>query len=157
MAFVNAYLTEEEKEKFRTAKVRDPRWKFAGEYLIPSIWTVDRENKIALIDCGFADRDEYWKQTFALIYKQIDNEHLIILTLTTDYFEKEKEKELEIEYNVNLVKRWTILDCTITHTLNITNQKVCDILKDALTVYGVGGNPNRVQSVKAFVEFGICK
>ena len=154
MAFVNAYLTEEEKEKFKAAKVRDPRWKLSEEYLIPSIWTVDKENNIALINCGVANRDEHWKKTFALLYKQIDNEHLIKLTLTTDYFEKEQEKELEIEYNVNLVKRWIILDCTIANTLNITNQKVCDILKDALTVYGVGGNPNRVQSVKAFVEFG---
>lgn len=153
MAFVNAYLTVEEKRMFEEAKIRDPRYKIAKEYLKPNKWTIDRENNIALINCGIADRDEYDKETFALIYKQIDNEHLIVLTLTTDYFEKEKEKMLEIEYNVNLVKRWIVLNCVIADTLNITNQEVCDILADALTVYGVGGKLNSVQNVKAFIEF----
>lgn len=152
MAFVNAYLTDEEKRMIEEANIRDPRYKIAKKYLKPSKWTIDRENNIALINCGIADRDEYYKETFVLIYKQIDNEHLIALTLTTDYFEKEKEKMLAIEYNVNLVKKWIMLNCVIADTLNITNRELRDILTDALTAYGVNGNPKHKLNVKAILE-----
>lgn len=152
MAFVNAYLTDEEKRMIEEANIRDPRYKITKKYLKPSKWTIDRENNIALINCGIADRDEYYKETFALIYKQIDNEHLIALTLVADYFEKEKEKMLAIEYNVNLVKKWIMLNCVIADTLNITNRELRDILTDALTAYGVNGNPKHKLNVKAIFE-----
>ncbi len=153
MAFVNAYLTVEEKRMFEEAEIRDPRYKIAKEYLKPDKWTIDREKNIVLINCGVADRDEYYKETFVLFYKQMDNEHLIVLTLTADYFEKEKEKMLRNEYSVNLVTKWIILDYVKSDTLNITNQELCNVLADALTTYGVDGKPNIVQSVKAFIEF----
>lgn len=38
MAFVNAYLTEEEKKKFEESKVRDPRYKISKINLMPSKW-----------------------------------------------------------------------------------------------------------------------
>ncbi len=153
MAFVNAYLTVEEKKIIDASKIRDPRYQIAKKYLMPDKWTIDRENNIILINCGIADRDEYYKETFVLFYKQMDNEHLIVLTLTADYFEKEKEKMLRNEYNVNLVTKWIILDYVKSDTLNITNQELCNVLADALTTYGVNGKPNIVQSVKAFIEF----
>ncbi len=153
MAFVNAYLADEEKRIIEDAGIRDPRYKIAKKYLKPSKWTIDRGENIVLINCGVADRDEYYKETFALIYKQMDNNHLITLTLTTDYFEKEKEKMLANEHNVNLVKRWIVLDCAIADGLNITTRELYDVLAEALTAYGVNGKPNSVQSVKAFVEF----
>ena len=43
MAFVNAYLTEEEKEKFNEAKIPDPRWNLPKYCLEPWKWTVDKE------------------------------------------------------------------------------------------------------------------
>jgi hypothetical protein len=153
MAFVNAYLTVEEKKIIDASKIRDPRYQIAKKYLMPDKWTIDRENNIILINCGIADRDEYYKETFVLFYKQMDNEHLIVLTLTADYFEKEKEKMLRNEYSVNLVTKWIILDYVKSDTLNITNQELCNVLADALTTYGVDGKPNIVQSVKAFIEF----
>jgi hypothetical protein len=153
MAFVNAYLTDEEKRIIEDAGIRDPRYKISKKYLKPSKWTIDQEKNIVLINCGVADRDEYYKETFALIYKQMDNAHLVALTLTTDYFEKEKEKILLSEYGVNLIKKWIIIDCTIAEGLNISNRELHDVLVEALTAYGVNGKPNSVQSVKAFVEF----
>jgi hypothetical protein len=153
MAFVNAYLTDEEKRIIEDAGIRDPRYKISKKYLKPSKWTIDREKNIVLINCGVADRDEYYKETFALIYKQMDNAHLVALTLTTDYFEKEKEKILLSEYGVSLIKKWIVIDYTIAEGLNISNWELHDVLVEALTAYGINGKPNSVQSVKAFVEF----
>ena len=155
MAFVNAYLTEEEKEKFKAAKVRDPRWKLSEEYLIPSIWTIDKENNTALINCGVANRDKHWKQTFALVYKQIDNEHLVEITLVQRYIENNVYEKFKQQYNVELVKKWEIVDFKIPIALKsgITNQGLYRLLKEALSAYGVKGSPeNDVDYIKIILE-----
>lgn len=153
MAFVNAYLTEEEKVIFDEAKIPDPRWNLPKYCLKTNKWTIDKERGLALICCDVADRDEYEKKTFALFYKKLDNEHMISLTLIQKYFEDEKEKILRNEYNVNLVTKWIVHDWNKTQTLNITNQELLDILADALSAYGVDGCPDFEYSVKAFIEF----
>ncbi len=154
MAFVNAYLTEEEKKKFEESKVRDPRYKISKINLIPSEWTVDKENKMALIDCGIADRDEYWKQTFAFIYKQIDNDHLIKLTLIDGLPDGITEKQLRKQYNVNLVKKWKVYDFKIPEVLrsDLSDKKLFEILEEALTAYGINGNPEKTYSIKALLQ-----
>ena len=93
MAFENAYLTEEEKQMFKDAGLTDPRGGlFRGKPFVPTVWTVDRENKIALIYCGVTDREEHQKKTFVLFYKKIDIEHMVRFTLIVDYFDEEIEK-----------------------------------------------------------------
>jgi len=153
MPFVNAYLTEEEKAIFDEAKIPDPRWNLPKYCLKTNKWTIDKEQSFALICCGVADRDEYEKETFALFYKKLDNEHMISLTLIHKHIKNETEKILRNEYNVNLVTKWIIHDWSKPKTLNITNQELLDILTDALSAYGVDGWPDVEYSVKAFVEF----
>lgn len=153
MSFVNAYLTEEEKAMFDEKKIPDPRWNLPKYCLKTNKWTIDKERRLALICCGVADRDEYEKQTFALFYKKLDNEHMISLTLIKKYFEDVKENMLRNEYNVNLVIKWIVHDRSKPKALNITNQELLDILADALTAYGVDGWPDEDYSVKAFIEF----
>ncbi len=153
MPFVNEYLTEEEKAIFDEAKIPDPRWNLPKYLFKTNKWTIDKERSLALICCGVADRDEYEKETFALFYKKLDNEHMISLTLIHKHIKDETEKILRNEYNVNLVTKWIVHDWSKPKTLNITKQELLDILVDALSAYGVDGWPDVEYSVKAFVEF----
>lgn len=155
MAFENAWLSEEEKKKFIEAKLRDPRFSIRSEkYLPASNWTIDRENNVALVYCGEYNRDEYDKKVFALLYKQIDNEHLINVVLTRRYFPLEIEKKWREKYEVNLVEKWKLLECKIPKDLKveIDNDELYNILSDALSRYGINGHPERVQNVKALLE-----
>jgi len=154
MAFVNAYLTEEEKEKFREAKVLDPRWRSPKYCLEPTTWTVDEENKIALLNCGVANRDEHWKKTFALIYKQIDNEHLIELTLIEKCPDYLTEKKLREKYNVKAVTKWEVFDYKMPEMLKnkISQEELFEILENALTGYEINGKPDKKYSFKALIQ-----
>lgn len=154
MAFVNAYLTEEEKKKFEESKVRDPRYKISKINLMPSKWTIDKENKMALIDCGVANRDEHWKKTFALIYKQIDNEHLIELTLIEKCPDYLTEKKLREKYNVKSVTKWEVFNYKMPEMLKnkISQEELFEILENALTGYEINGNPDKKYSFKALIQ-----
>ena len=49
MAFVNAYLTVEEKRMFEEAEIRDKSYKIEKEYMKLYKWKIERENYIDLI------------------------------------------------------------------------------------------------------------
>jgi len=152
MAFVNAYLTEKEKEEFEKADIRDPRYPFSNDRrLTPTYWTVDRKNNIALIYGGVADREEHNKETFVLVYKKICSENIIIMTLINGYINYEEREKLEKKYNVNLYKIWKLHELQIPQQLrqSIQIEQLYKIIEDALSVYGVNGNPDHPTSVKA--------
>lgn len=155
MAFENAWLSETEKKEFIEAKLRDPRFSIrSGKYLSSSNWTIDRENNIALVYCGVSSREDYRKEIFILLYKEFDNEHSISFTVTNKYFPDEKQKQLEKEYGVKLVKRWRLLDYSMyANTEDVINEtNILDILSNALSAYGVDGDPDLEINVKALVE-----
>jgi hypothetical protein len=151
MAFVNAYLTVEEKRMFEEAEIRDPRYKIAKEYLKPDKWTIDREKNIVLINCGVADRDEYYKETFALIISHFDDVHWISATLMREY--GDDCTELTEKYGAEIVK-WKILDLEIPNKLKdaVDNSYVYNLLSEALSAYGVNGNPKYKLNIKAILE-----
>lgn len=155
MAFENAWLSEEEKKKFVEAKLRDPRFSIRSEkYLPASNWTIDRENDVALVYCGVSSREDYRKEIFVLLYKKFDNEHSIRFTLTNQYFSDDKQKELEKEYGVKLIKRWRLLDYNMYANIGdiINETEILDILSNAMSSYGVDGDPDIKLSVKALIE-----
>ena len=155
MAFVNAYLTEKEKEEFEKADIRDPRYPFSNDRrLTPTYWTVDRKNNIALIYGGVADREEHNKETFVLVYKKICSENIIIMTLINGYINYEEREKLEKKYNVNLYKIWKLHELQIPQQLrqSIQIEQLYKIIEEALSIYGGNGNPDHPTSVKAVLD-----
>ncbi len=152
MAFVNAYLTEEEKEKFNEAKIPDPRWNLPKYCLEPWKWTVDKDRGIALINCGVADRENYKIETFAFINTQIEKHQ----TLSFEIINKsiKKEEELKKKYDVDCVEKWELIDI---HNLKISAivssiEGFVELLSEALNVYGINGKINSSYNVKALLE-----
>ena len=149
MAFENAYLTEEEKQMFKDAGLTDPRGGlFRGKPFVPTAWTIDRENKIALMYCGIADREENWKETFVIFYKQIDKEHLINLILTSNYLDGTTDEMLKQKYAVDTILKWDIIDISLPKTGGVSKEEVFNFLSDALCAYGVYGDPMRTYTAK---------
>jgi hypothetical protein len=66
MGFVNAYLTEEEKEDFEKSAMKNPIRPFRT--LKPLRWTIDRENDMRLIWVG-VDIDYYDEHYFVFLWK----------------------------------------------------------------------------------------
>lgn len=155
MAFVNAYLTEKEKEEFEKADIRDPRYPFSNDRrLTPTYWTVDQKNNIALIYGGVADREEHNKETFVLVYKKICSENIIIMTLINGYINYEEREKLEKKYNVNLYKIWKLHELQIPKQLrqSIQTEQLYKIIEEALSIYGGNGNPDHPTSIKAVLD-----
>lgn len=153
MAFVNAYLTDEEKSRLDEAKIPDPRWNLPKYCLKLRKWTVDTKRGIALIDCGIADRENYSIRTFAFIDTCIENRQILSFEITHYYLDDKEEEELKKKYNVNLIKNWKILNINSFSCSNIVTSysDFFELLAEALTAYGVDGDPEYVSNVKVFV------
>ena len=154
MAFVNAYLTEEEKEKFNEAKIPDPRWNLPKYCLEPWKWTVDKDRGIALINCGVADRENYKIETFAFINTQIEKHQTLSFEIINKSIKKEEEEELKKKYDVDCVEKWELIDI---HNLKISAivssiEGFVELLSEALNVYGINGKINSSYNVKALLE-----
>lgn len=154
MAFVNAYLTEEEKEKFREAKVLDPRWNLPKYCLDPRKWTIDKERGLALINCGVADRENYEIETFAFVNIKMEDHLVLSLELINQNIKKEEMVALKKKYAVDLVEKWKLISIDNLEKLSIVSsiEEFVRLLSEALDAYGVGGEVNRSYDVKALVE-----
>lgn len=163
MAFRNAYLTEEEKEMFEEAQIPDPG-SYGRYVLIPRQWTIDRKNNIALIYCGVPDREEHWKKSFVLFYKGIDSRHMIELIIeekstlfgdrTSDKVKKQVGKKLLSHFDAEIVMTYHI-DKIYRVDKTMSVEAIANILADALSVYGVKGDPDSdcdPHACKAMVE-----
>lgn len=155
MAFENAYLTEEEKQMFKGAGLTDPRGGlFRGEPFVPTAWTIDRENNIALICGGIADREEYKKETFALFYKSFDEEHMAKFTLIMgNSCDEAKWEHLKKDSNVNKIVVWRVDNYKMPCCLSKEQyDKIFNLLAEALSTYGISGNPKYKYSIKAVLR-----
>ncbi len=154
MNFVNEHLTKDEKEMISKAGLRDPRYVISKKYICPGRWTIDRENNIALIYCGELDREEYSKKVFVLICGELNNEHMISFTLVTNYYEHKEIDALRELYNVELVKKWKLIDYRIPNQLlnKYSFDLFVKIVEEALSVYRIDGNPQVQLSTKVFLE-----
>lgn len=154
MAFVNAYLTDEEKNAFEEAEIPDPRWNLPKYCLKPWKWTVDKERGIALIDCGIADREDYTIRTLAFINTCIENQQILSFEITHYYLDDKEEEELKKKYNVNLIKNWKVLSINHLENSDIIHSynEFFELLSEALSAYGISGNPNSEVISKALIE-----
>ena len=151
MAFVNAYLTEEEKAKFNEAKIPDPRWNSPKYCLEPWKWTIDKERGIALINCGVENRDEHNIVTFALIDIQIEKRKILSFKLKSANMGSDI---LAKKYCVNMVLIWHLKNISNIENSDIVSSmdEFIDLLSEALTAYGSSGKPGFIPNVKALIE-----
>ena len=151
MAFVNAYLTEEEKTKFNEAQIPDPRWNLPKYCLEPWTWTVDKERGIALINCGIENRDEHNIETFILIDTQIGKNEILSFKLKTANMGSDA---LAKKYGVNMVLIWHLISINGLENSDIVSsvEEFVDLLSEALTAYGSSGKPGFIPNVKALIE-----
>ena len=155
MAFINKYLSDEEKRRFEEAKIENPvRFHLEKNLLEPNEWTVDAERKIALINCGVADRENPEIETFAFINTDLKENDILIFDMVEYYIDEDEHEKLKKEYSVNL-----IINREVRKIYNLKNSKIIvskdefyKILEEALTAYGVSGNPDYIPNVKVFVK-----
>lgn len=137
MAFVNAYLTDEEKKAFEEAKIPDPRWGVSKYLLKPSRWTIDREKNIALINCGVADRENYEIETFAFVNIQVEKQEILSFEIKGIYLREEEENPLIKMHNVDMVKIWKVLKINKLDKSKIVNshKDFLELLSKALSAF----------------------
>ncbi len=155
MAFVNKYLSDEEKKMFEKAKLENPvRFHLEKNLLEPNEWTVDDERKIALINCGVADRENPEIETFAFINTNFKENDVLIFDMEEYYIDENEHEKLKKEYNVNLIINWKIRKIYNLKSTKIfvSKDEFFKLLLESLTAYGVSGNPNFIPSVKVFIN-----
>ena len=150
MAFVNAYLTEKEKEEFEKAKIPHPAGIRKEQILIPNSWTVDKEKNIALIHCGYSDREARNEKVFVLIYGKIDKKFVIVVGLSSQQTDPSESTILKAQYEVDLIEKRHInfLDIPDEIKKSIALKQLYHILETALDAYGIGGKVGVLHKVK---------
>ena len=158
MNFTNQYLTNEEKQAFAEAKITDPRWNLPKYYLIPFKWTVDKERNIALVNCGIADRECSEIKTFAFLNTNPEKKQILSFQMVNFYLSQTEEEILKKKYNVNLILNWKVIKIVNLKKSNIFSsyEEFVMLLSEALSAYGVNGNPEFISNVKAFIKLDKC-
>ena len=154
MAFVNAYLTEDEKANLNEAKIPDPRWNLHKYCLKLRKWTIDTERGIALINCGVADRENYEIETFAFVNTRTEAQLVLSFELINQSIKKAEMPALKKKYAVDLVEKWKLvrIDNPKNSAIVSSIEEFVSLLSEALDAYGVDGEVNRNYNVKALIE-----
>ena len=143
MGFVNEFLTNEEKEE----TVRTAMFGSYGHRYGPTQWTADRERGIYLVQTRSGTEEDYIRNKsggpvyftcrFALSWKG----HSIDIVL------------LETYPNNDALLRWELKEIQLSVELKQNKNEIINDLKDALIVFGFGGNPKDLRNKFAIVEF----
>ena len=155
MAFVNKYLSDEEKKRFEEAKIENPvRFHLEDNLLKPSVWTVDEKKKIALVRCGIYDRENPEIETFAFINTDLKDDDILVFDIIQHSFDKEEDIKLKNKYNVDLVYNWELIkinNLDLSHVVS-SKDEFLQILEEALTAYCIDGNPKKIYKTKVFIK-----
>ena len=70
------------------------------------------------------------------------------------YIDENESERLKKKYNVNLITNWKIGEiCNLKNSKIVSSKdEFLKILVEALTAYGVSGNPKYIPNVKVFVK-----
>lgn len=155
MAFVNKYLTDEEKKRFEELKIENPvRFRLVDNLLDPVNWTVDEERKIALVECGIRDREMHEIKTYAFINTEIKEKDILVFDIIRNFILPEQQEKLKKEYNVDAVVNWKlkeVYNLDLSHVIS-SKDEFYQILEEALSAYGINGMPDCNYSVKAIIK-----
>lgn len=156
MKFVNDYLNDEEMKEFEKRAIPYPndRPGVIGYYPYvnenPLTWlrcTLDREEKVYLFYCG-KDRYDFEnipeKDYFVLISDKILGDSIVTFTAKQEYLSDPISGR---GYGI----LWKLTSLNLPGVLKERRDKIENIIKDAMSAYGVSGNPEA--NVNYTVEF----
>lgn len=133
MAFVNAFLTEEEKAEFKAKAIPNPGNKLIT--LKPYRWTIDREQDVFFVR-GWQDREDPYDYYFLMGWKGTP---------------------INIELRQYWVKgsprTWELIRLGLPDHLQDQRDAIIQSIKDALTVYAADGDPNEPANKIIEVKF----
>lgn len=154
MGFVSDYLTVEEQEMFRKRAIPMRIW-WKGEgailgYDIPDsqiLCTIDRKNHIYLFYLG-KDRtlNDPTERNFALVWDDLSGNTGIQFTIKRKYVG-------EYILGVGCDMEWYNLKLDLSDKLYQKRNTILDKIKEALTVYGVDGDPDPQPNVNINFDF----
>ncbi len=128
MAFINEYLTSEQKEEFNSLKIKSPI--FGLGHIIKEIdmecpwyWTIDKERKMYLIESS-CDRDYPDEKVFVFVWN--NKNYLVQFNISFE----------DINTGVWNVPKKYLIDNIFPYC---TEEHFLDDLRDALLVYGIFG------------------
>lgn len=141
MGFSNDELTEEEIELIKKTKHEFMVNVHHNHFCYVGSGTVDREKKIWLIECPGGYDYEYNElgKKFVLIYKEIDIDNIVELYLKN--FGDDEDPEKNKKYNTMFIMYWKIKNIKIPPSLGISREELIPVLEDALSIYGIMGEP----------------
>ncbi|HAG10268.1 MAG TPA: hypothetical protein DCK76_02510 [Desulfotomaculum sp.] len=122
MAFVNEFLTREERAEFAAKAIKNPGNMLTA--LEATRWTIDREKNIFLI-WGFQERKETYDYYFLLGWNNIP----ISVRLSKTWIDRE-------------TCEWKLFYIKLPDDLKEKTGEIIQSLKDALSVYGFNGSPD---------------
>jgi hypothetical protein len=140
MAFVNDYLTDEEKEIFRQRAIpTGVFWKggILGYNPYSKVrCTLDRDEHIYLFDLGkYHDAEDLDELNFALVLDSSLGNEAIQISVKMDFLSKSIHGEDGV--------LWHSLSLGLPKNLIYDKDTIIDIFKKALVSYGVNGMPGR--------------
>ena len=154
MGFVNDYLTKEEREMFRKRAIPIGVW-WRGKGAILGydksdselLCTIDRENQIYLFDLGKDHASEdYNEYNFALVWYDLNDDKGIQFTIQRKYVG-------DYIIGVGCDMEWYNIKLGLSDKLYSKRKIILDIIKEALTVYGVDGYPDLQPNVNINFDF----
>lgn len=122
MAFVNEFMSKEERGEFAAKAIKNP-----GNTLVTleaTRWTIDREKNVFLI-WGYQEREESYDFYFLLCL----NNTPMSVKLSKTWIDRE-------------TCEWQLLYIKIPEDLKEKTSEIIQSLKEALTVYGFNGSPD---------------
>ncbi len=121
-SIVNEFLSEEEKNEFKSKKIPNPA--FGLDCLSPIIWTIDKDNHNFMFEC-YQDRESPHDLTFYMEWNGISNRF--------------KLRKKWLDSNTRL---WSLVKSEINPGCKENEKAVIASFKELLLVYGFKGIPN---------------
>ncbi len=144
MSFVNEFASEEDIEKYDLNSLMDeyrPMYKGNQFELSPPMFTIDRERNIFFMTYR-QGREEFGNRTYALLWIN-GNEVIVEIDLAHGCSKSIKNKPFKLI--------WELAGFRPQGTIDKPHKDIINILKEALTVYGVDGA--NIQVPTTLVEF----
>ena len=131
---VNEYLSEEERNEFKSKRIPNPA--FGLDYLSPIIWTIDKDNHTFMFEC-YQDREPPHDLTFYMEWHETSNSF------------KLHQKWLDSN-----TRHWSLVKSEINPSCNESKQAVIAAFKELLLVYGFKGIPNdKSNEINIVIDF----
>ncbi len=152
MAFVNDYLTNEEKEVFKQRAIpTGVFWKggMLGYDPYSKLWcTLDRDEHIYLFDLGkYHDAKDFDEINFALVWDSLSGNEAIHFSVKMDFLRKSIHGEDGV--------LWHSLRLGLPKNFKSERATIIDKFKEALFSYGINGMPGR--EIKSNTKFDFRK